>query len=87
MKDKLILGLCKSEHRSRLKVEYYVDNDNVPSLTLLHSHNFRKRYSDIGYRQVWHLIQVDYQTKKLHIVTIISKYRKFISNNKLLCML
>ena len=48
MKDKLILGLCKSEHRSRLKVEYYVDNDNVPSLTLLFGYNSRRKSLDIN---------------------------------------
>ena len=48
MKDKLILGLSRSKHRSRLKVEYYVDNDNMPSLTLLFGYNSRRKSLDIN---------------------------------------
>ena len=43
--------------------------------------------SDKNLGQMWHLIQVDYQTKKLHIVALILKYKKCFSNNKLLCIL
>ena len=50
--------------------------DDMSSLTSSHSHIQKGGDLDVDLRQVQYLIQVGYQTKELHMMAILLKYRK-----------